>query len=616
MRRKTSSSKELQNDDNKPGRNRKAKPKASKPARKASPAKTTRGHISPSSRTSTHSTPNVNGGSRVEVLEDVEDGAKLPTFCWDMNEGVSRNSLNLGKLLASKLSRQLYQSADGDGLIQIMGGKVRRIATARDLTSLLIDYVRIAVIKNGKYQGERIASETLTAMLHAKVFLKNFREVKDVATTPVVLSDFTLAQPGYNELDAVLYLGSATGSAAKMDATIRFLDVMEWASNADRTNAVAAFLTIPHRLWWPGGKPFILVTANKSHAGKTTVCEFINIDKTATARIEYEDKDWPMQNQLYTQLMQKPEIGIISFDNVRTDSSGGRAKVIRSGYVESFVTSSEVVIGRATAHKAVWAANKFVVMLNSNEGSLSIDLLNRSLPIRLAPTGYVTQRRSPIGNPKLEYLPANRRQIEAERWGMIDRWVKAGKPLDEAVSHYPMGPWAKVIGGILLVNGFKDFLANYTATRFVADPIREAISILAFQNAGKPKRAAELVKSAVKEGLLKTLLPGVDPANEGAAERALGHFFRDYIGELFTAHTATDNAWEKVTYRLLKRQGRFGEPHPHHRYLFEEVGPREAVTQEPQGLVLERPGIIGLPEGFKAADPLPSNLKQYPVERA
>src|SRR5262249_54864344 len=172
-----------------------------------------------------------------------------------------------------------------------------------------------------------------------------------------------------------------------------------------------------------------LVMANKSHAGKTTVCEFINIDKTATARIEYEDQDWPMQNQFATQLMQKPEIGIISFDNVRTDSSGGRAKVIRSGYVESFVTSSEVVIGRATAHKAVWAANKFVLMLNSNEGSLSIDLLNRSLPIRLAPTGDVTQRKSPIGNPKLEYLPANRAQIIAERQGMIDRWVKAGKPL-------------------------------------------------------------------------------------------------------------------------------------------------------------------------------------------
>jgi hypothetical protein len=182
---------------------------------------------------------------------------------------------------------------------------------------------------------------------------------------------------------------------------------------------------------------------------------------------------------------------------------------------------------------------------------------------------------------------------------MIDRWVKAGKPLDESVAHYPMGPWAKVIGGILLVNGFKDFLTNYSATRVVADPIREALSILAFHNAGKPRRAGELVKSAVKEGLVKTLLPGVDPANDGATERALGHLFKKYAQETFTVHTPGDVGYEAITFRLVKRQGRFDEAHPHYRYIFEEVS-RESVTEEPQGLVLERPGIVGLPEDYSA----------------
>jgi hypothetical protein len=377
-----------------------------------------------------------------------------------MNEGLHKNFDQLGQLLASLPDLQLYRTDEGEGLIRVEGEKVRRISTAKELAPLLIDNVVIAVIKNGKYHGDRVSEATLGNMLHAGCFSRHFKAVKDVVTTPVVLSDETTSKPGYNPQDGILFLGQAASVASGMDAITRFLDVMEWQSNADRTNAVAALLTVPFRHHWPGGKPFILVPANKSHAGKTTICDFINIDRTATARIEYENQDWPMQNQLYTQLMRKPEIGIISFDNVRTDSSGGRAKIIRSGYVESFVTSSEVVIGRATAYKAVWAKNKFVVMLNSNEGSLSIDLLNRSLPIRLAPTGDVTQRKSPIGNPKLEYLPANRRQIETERWGMIDRWLKAGKPLDESVAHYPMGPWAKVIGGILLVNGFKDFLGN------------------------------------------------------------------------------------------------------------------------------------------------------------
>ena len=113
-----------------------------------------------------------------------------------------------------------------------------------------------------------------------------------------------------------------------------FLDVMEWQSNADRTNAVAALLTVPFRRHFPGGKPFVLVTASKSHAGKGTLIEFIR-GNTEKAEISYEDKDWPMQRNLHDQLSQKPEIGVINFDNVRTDSSG-RAKIIRTGFVEEF----------------------------------------------------------------------------------------------------------------------------------------------------------------------------------------------------------------------------------------------------------------------------------------
>lgn len=44
------------------------------------------------------------------------------------------------------------------------------------------------------------------------------------------------------------------------------------------------FLTVPFRHHFPGGKPFVLVTASKSHAGKGTLIEFIR-GKTAKAEI-------------------------------------------------------------------------------------------------------------------------------------------------------------------------------------------------------------------------------------------------------------------------------------------------------------------------------------------
>jgi len=487
-------------------------------------------------------------------------------------------------------------------------GRPRRITTAKELAPLLIDNIRIAVTKNGKYHGERVADAVLNNMLASRTFLQHFRRVEEVVTTPIVLPDFTPTQPGFNAQGGVLYLGPTVATSNDLHAITKFLDVMEWLTSADRTNAVAAALTVPFRPHFPGGKPFVLVTASKSHAGKGTLIEFIR-GKTAKAEISYEDKDWPMQRNLHEQLLHKPEIGVINFDNVRTDSTG-RAKLIRTGFLEGFITNSEIVLSSATARsKPIRGANKFVVLLNTNEGSLSIDLLNRALPIRLNPTGDLTERIVKAkellgGDVKHEWLPAHRDQIEAELWGMIDRWLKEGKPLDKAVKH-PMGPWAQTIGGILMVNGFKDFLANYSTTRAAADPIREALGILAFHTGPEPKRAGDLAKIAVTQGLGKILLAGADSANEAACQRAMGVMLSPYVGETFTARSAT----ERITYRLKRQQGRFGEAHPHFRYLFEQIGREEIGESDQSGVILEdNSGIFG--GNFE----MPDDLNEYRPE--
>ncbi len=520
----------------------------------------------------------------VEAVEGVEGLSLKPNYQWQMEAGLDRNFSLVAKLLVS-LELPLYQHPDG-GLILVNEGRPRRIATAKELAPLLIDHIRIAVVKNGKYHGERVAEGTLNNMLMARSFLSNFPKAEEVVTTPIILPDMSPSLPGFNSQGGILYLGETVVTGKGIDTINKFLDVMEWQGNADRTNAVAAALSVPFRSQFPGGKPFVLVSASKSHAGKGTVTEFVR-GKTAKAEILYEDKDWPMQKNLYEQLLQKPEIGVISLDNVRTDSSG-RAKIIRSGFLESFITNSEVILTSATSRKPIRSANKFVVLLNTNEGSLSIDLLNRSLPIRLDPSGDLSDRIAKAkerlgGDVKHEWLPAHQGQIEAELWGMIDRWFKEGKPLDASI-HHPMGPWAATIGGILQVNGFKDFLANYSATRSAADPIREAIGILAFHAGGKPKRARDLAQLAVTQGLHKTLLVGVDSSNTAACERQIGVMLSPYVGESFTAPTVG----KKLTYRLKKEQGRWNEESPHYRYTFEQIA-YEVITEEAQGgLVLEK----------------------------
>jgi hypothetical protein len=277
----------------------------------------------------------------------------------------------------------------------------------------------------------------------------------------------------------------------------------------------------------------------------------------------------------------------------------GRAKIIRTGFLEAFITNAEIVLSSATSRsKPIRTANRFVVLLNTNEGSLSIDLLNRSLPIRLNPTGDLTERIAHVkrrlgGDVKLEWLPAHQAQIEAELWGMIDRWVKAGKPFDTSVRH-PMGPWAATVGGILKVNGFSDFLSNYSATRAAADPMREALGILAFHAGNAPKRAGDLARLAIDQGLAKTLMAGADAGNLAACERRIGLTLRPFVGETFTACTAI----EKITYCLKKESKRWNDQHPHYRHTFEEIS-REAISEEPHGIVLEEH-----PANFSSSDPI------------
>lgn len=516
----------------------------------------------------------------VEGEEDVE-GSERPLFEWEVEAGHAYNFENLGNLLSS-LPLGLYRHREG-GLLLDDNGTATRITTAKQLTPLLVDAVRMAVIKDGKHKGEHPSDSILNTMLASRAFLDNFEEAAHVATTPVVLEDGSPAAPGWNA-GGILYLGSRTATA-DLDSIPRFLDVMPFDSEASRTNAIAALLTVPFRLQFPGGKPLVLVSATKSHSGKGTLIEFVK-GQCPKAEILYESTDWPMQRQLHEQLLQTPEVGVLSFDNVRTDSAG-KAKIIRSAFLEGFVTNAEVVLSSATSrNRPVRTSNTFVVTLNTNEGSLSPDLLNRSLPIRLTPTGDLQERVTRTkeilgGDIKHEWIPQNQERVEAEMLGMIERWVREGKPLDQNVRH-PMGPWAATIGGILKVNGFDGFLANYGSTRATADPVREALSILAFRSGRKPMRARHLSQLAVREGLHKTLMPGVEHSNVSACERAIGVSISPYVGETVTVSTPT----ETITYRLTKQQGRFGESHPHFRYLFSEEG-RKPLTEEPDGLVLE-----------------------------
>lgn len=235
---------------------------------------------------------------------------KKPRLTWRVERGAAPNYQRLGQVLAQ--SGDLYRDGEhGLALLQVLpNGRPRLIAKGATLAPVIVDRVKMRVTKEGKLVSELPTSAHLGAMLRSEAFLTNFLPVDEVTTHPVYMDDFTLVQPGYNDGgpgNRIFYLGPPPVVAYSMEAITRFLDVMAFATNADRTNTVAAALTVPLRRCWLGHKPVILVTATKTHSGKGTITEFFR-GSVPKADILYEAIDWPMMNQFQRQLQVTPDI--------------------------------------------------------------------------------------------------------------------------------------------------------------------------------------------------------------------------------------------------------------------------------------------------------------------
>lgn len=120
--------------------------------------------------------------------------------------------------------------------------------------------------------------------------------------------------------------------------------------------------------------------------------------------------------------------------------------------------------------------------MTTNEGVLSPDLVSRSLLIHLVALGSLANRKSSLGAIKEQYLPEVQPKLEAELRGMIKKWKRTGKHLDNTARHRFL-PWAQTIGGILLANDFTGFLDNMNVESVRAIHYASALPVYRFEQA-------------------------------------------------------------------------------------------------------------------------------------
>lgn len=441
-------------------------------------------------------------------------------YTWHEDRPPGPQTHGLCELLAS--SGELYRNADGELLWLLLGQKPRKIASPVELEGFIRYHWKVEVISGGKHGGFVIPSAHLKVLLKTCALQKMVKVVDLITDVPTYNSKKKITGPGYNdgpEGERFFYTGAQV-VPERDPATIRkFLGAMSFKDKAaDASNLVALALTVLLRHMFPGAKPFAVVTANRSHAGKDTALDFA-AGRTLRREISYSPVDWPMQNEAVSALS-NPAVGFLTIGNIRAGS-----RVIESSFIERLVTDPKPLLQSSKRGGDGFERQSFVVGSSANQGRFSTDLMNRSLPIRLELIGGVEDRPTPLGDLRHEFLPAHRMEIEAELCGMVETWKERGSPLDESVRH-PMKAWARTIGGILKANGFDRFLSNWEYERSAQDRQTEALGILAHAlqrpEGSRFYRVEEIVKTAVGQGVLADLIGTKHGMNEEAMKRDLG----------------------------------------------------------------------------------------------
>ena len=483
----------------------------------------------------------------------VTSQCESPDFTWDKSAAPGPQT----HLLCQRLAQTEKLFARKGEIYCLEAGKPpRRINDVVDFEAIIRENLTVRVIKKGKETGNSIPSGDLKVLLRSSKLQGCLPQVDRVTDVVTFSSLWDITRPGYNQGpdgERVFFTGSAVIPKREPTKIRAFLAAMSFKSKADLANALALALTVLVRHMWAGRKPFGAVTANKSHAGKDTVVDFAT-GRTKRVEISHHAKDWPLQNEAVSALAD-PNVGVLTIGNIRSASG-----IIESPFIERIVTTPTALMQSSKRRGDGYERNgDFVTCATANMGRFSPDLANRSLPIHLEQVGDISSRVSSLGDPRNEFLPANRAEIEAELCGLIENWKAAGSPLDESIKH-PMREWAQTIGGILKVNGFAEFLGNWGFQRAVNDSEREALAIIANSESlgAKPwLRVGEIVKVALTEGVVGNLMDPQHRESERAMERQMGVLLSTHRDE--TLHLETDDGVRTWVIRKDRRNDSKGQ---------------------------------------------------------
>lgn len=306
--------------------------------------------------------------------------------------------------------------------------------------------------------------------------------LRRLVTTPVLTRDgAVLTTPGYDAGSQVYYQPPAgfvmppvpeTPTAAERTAALALvLEVIQdfpFVTEADRTNALAALLTIFLRDLIDGPTPLFLFSKPTPGTGSTLAAEaFISLatgqDPAVNGQGEH-DAEW--RKKLTAALLRAP--AVVLFDNL-----GG---VLESDSLARAVTArtwQDRVLGE---NRQVDLPITCTWLATANNLALEEQWFRRVVPIHMDANverpWLLAQGGKTYTHPDLlAWVARERPRLVAACLTLCRAWVVAGRPANPATAP-TLGKyeaWVAVVGGVLVTAGRTDFLGNLDALYATAD---------------------------------------------------------------------------------------------------------------------------------------------------
>lgn len=361
---------------------------------------------------------------------------------------------------------------------EILGGAGRRrwVEAAENRMRIVIDsHVRLGKWVKSRASGEQVIIYQACGKDCAGLVIAQarqhprIRELTMMVNYPIYAPGFSRVMPGwheglyYDEPEDLGDLEPETDCEVIHNVLHDLVIDFPFKTEADRQNFFGLLLTPLVAPAVSGNRPLHMILAPLERTGKTKLAEEVFggvILGRQTPAMQITDRDEERDKRVIGMLLHGETL--MHLDNL--------PPFIDSASIASLLTATTYGGRLLGGNRMVNLPNNLTLVASGNNVQASGEIIKRAVPICLQPNTPTPEARRDFHHPDLRtYVADQRKTVLSCLLGLIENWIAAGKPLHASV----MGgfeSWSAVVGGILQVNGMRQWRTNESVWRRDADP--------------------------------------------------------------------------------------------------------------------------------------------------